>query len=62
MSQLEETIEFLEAVRQTHVEWAEWQEENPKWEELVDHHVGDREHHLEMIEGYDQALTLLRNP
>lgn len=58
---VEQAIAYIEECRQTHVNWADWQETNPDWEaETQPRQVGDAEHHREWVEKYDLVLDVLR--
>ena len=60
MRDLEKAISYIEECRDIHVRWAEWQDANPDWLELVDPSApGDQEHHLEWVEKYNHVLEVL---
>lgn len=56
-----EAIAIIEDCRQTHVEWAEWQEATPDWRAHVDADApGGPEHHREWVRKYDRVLDVLK--
>lgn len=54
-------IAYIEECRQIHVDWAEWQNANPDWQDRVKPtSPGEPEHHLEWVEKYDHVLSVLK--
>jgi hypothetical protein len=53
-------IAIIRDARETHVDWAEYQRENPDWEaETEPAAVGDLAHHEQCIAEYDHVLKVL---
>ena len=59
--EVHEAIATIEDCRQTHVEWADWQEATPDWRDHTEpDSPGGPEHHREWVAKYDEVLTVLR--
>lgn len=57
----EEAIAFIQECRQIHVDWADYQDANPNWEEETPpSRVGDADHHREWVGKYDRVLDVLK--
>lgn len=57
---VQRAIATVENSRRTHVEWATFIESGATWEPTADH-VGDVQHHLQCIAGYDHVIAVLRS-
>lgn len=59
--EVQQAIAYIEECRQIHVDWADWQESNPNWQEYVrPTSPGLPDHHREWVEKYDHVLNVLR--
>ena len=60
---VDEAIAIIRECREIHVTWADWQEANPNWRELVTpDSPGGPEHHREWVGKYERVLRVLGVP
>ena len=58
---LKEAIQFVEACKDTHVQWKKFQENNNDWKNMVRADiVGDIAHHEKLVDKYNELIGLLK--
>jgi hypothetical protein len=59
-AEVQKSITTIESSKRSHETWVIWYEQHPDQESVYAESCGEREHHRQCIESYDQVLSVLR--